>query len=125
MTNDSPELVRGKHVFLREMEERDAPYIVEWRNHPDTAQWLTTLRQARALGSVQCGFSGGEPLMRDDLTELVSEAHQLGYYTNLIRARSGSISQEQYIRGLAGGLKVRLGVPTGCGRLQPPRRRRR
>lgn len=42
MSNGSPELIRGKHVFLREMEERDAPHIVEWRNHPDTAKWLTS-----------------------------------------------------------------------------------
>ena len=42
MSNSSAELIRGKHVFLREMEDRDAPYIVEWRNHPDTRQWLTS-----------------------------------------------------------------------------------
>lgn len=34
------ELVRGRHVYLREMHESDAPHIVEWRNRPDTREWL-------------------------------------------------------------------------------------
>ena len=41
-SSESVELIRGKHVFLREMEDRDAPHIVEWRNHPDTAKWLVS-----------------------------------------------------------------------------------
>jgi len=55
----------------------------------DTAGWIKTLREARALGSVQCGFSGGEPLLRDDLEELVAEAHRLGFYTNLLTSGVG------------------------------------
>jgi PqqA peptide cyclase len=54
-----------------------------------TADWLRVLREARAIGAVQCGFSGGEPLLRDDLEELVAEARQLGYYTNLITSGVG------------------------------------
>jgi len=54
-----------------------------------TADWLRVLREARALGAVQCGFSGGEPLLREDLEELVTEARQLGYYTNLITSGVG------------------------------------
>jgi hypothetical protein len=34
------ELIRGRHVYLREMDESDAPHVVEWRNRPDTRQWL-------------------------------------------------------------------------------------
>ncbi|MGH8845928.1 MAG: pyrroloquinoline quinone biosynthesis protein PqqE, partial [Polaromonas sp.] len=49
-----------------------------------TAQWVNVMRQARALGAAQLGFSGGEPLLRDDLEELVQEARRLGFYTNLI-----------------------------------------
>lgn len=55
----------------------------------DTETWIRTLQQARELGSVQCGFSGGEPLLRDDLEELVGEARQLGYYTNLLTSGVG------------------------------------
>ena len=47
------------------------------------------LREARAIGAVQCGFSGGEPLQRNDLEILVAEAHKLGYYTNLITSGIG------------------------------------
>ncbi|MCA0177897.1 MAG: pyrroloquinoline quinone biosynthesis protein PqqE [Proteobacteria bacterium] len=54
-----------------------------------TAEWVDVLRQGRALGAVQCGFSGGEPLLRDDLEELVAEAHRLGYYTNLLTSGVG------------------------------------
>lgn len=54
-----------------------------------TAQWVDVMTQARKLGAAQLGFSGGEPLLRDDLEELVQEAHRLGYYTNLITSGVG------------------------------------
>ena len=54
-----------------------------------TQEWIKVLRDARAAGSVQCGFSGGEPLVRDDLEELVAEAHKLGFYTNLLTSGIG------------------------------------
>lgn len=54
-----------------------------------TNDWLRVLREARAAGSVQCGFSGGEPLVRDDLEILVAEAHRLGFYTNLLTSGVG------------------------------------
>ena len=54
-----------------------------------TAQWVDVMTQARAMGAAQLGFSGGEPLLRDDLEELVQEAHRLGYYTNLITSGVG------------------------------------
>src|SRR4051812_3604059 len=58
-----------------------------------TADWLRVLREARALGAVQCGFSGGEPMLRDDLELLVAEAHHLGYYTNLLTSGVGFTEQ--------------------------------
>lgn len=54
-----------------------------------TQEWIQVLRDARAAGSVQCGFSGGEPLVRDDLEALVAEAHKLGFYTNLLTSGIG------------------------------------
>ena len=54
-----------------------------------TDDWLRVLREARALGAVQCGFSGGEPLQRKDLETLVAAARALGYYTNLITSGIG------------------------------------
>ena len=43
-----------------------------------TEDWLRVLRQGRELGATQLGFSGGEPLMRDDLEIIVAEARKLG-----------------------------------------------
>jgi pyrroloquinoline quinone biosynthesis protein E len=54
-----------------------------------TDVWLRVLREARDLGATQLGFSGGEPLMRDDLEVLAAEARRLGYYSNLITSGVG------------------------------------
>lgn len=54
-----------------------------------TEQWIEVFRQARELGAAQLGFSGGEPLVRQDLPELVRAARGLGYYTNLITSGIG------------------------------------
>lgn len=65
---------------------------VDYARHGEelsTEDWKRVFREARAMGSVQLGFSGGEPLLRDDLEELVAEAHQLGFYTNLITSGIG------------------------------------
>jgi pyrroloquinoline quinone biosynthesis protein E len=54
-----------------------------------TAEWIRVLREARALGAVQLGLSGGEPLVRQDLEPIVAEAHALGFYSNLITSGVG------------------------------------
>jgi pyrroloquinoline quinone biosynthesis protein E len=54
-----------------------------------TDEWLKVLREARKLGAVQLGLSGGEPLARDDLETIVAEAHTLGFYTNLVTSGVG------------------------------------
>ncbi|RME35979.1 MAG: pyrroloquinoline quinone biosynthesis protein PqqE [Gammaproteobacteria bacterium] len=54
-----------------------------------TEEWFKVLREARELGATQLGFSGGEPLTRPDLEELIAEARRLGYYTNLITSGVG------------------------------------
>ena len=59
------------------------------QNELTTAEWIKVMREARQLGAAQLGFSGGEPLMRDDLEKLVDEAHRLGFYTNLITSGVG------------------------------------
>lgn len=72
-------------------------------NELSTAQWLDVIRQGRKLGAAQLGFSGGEPLLRDDLEELVAEGHRLGYYTNLITSGVG-LSEPRIARLKAAGL---------------------
>jgi len=54
-----------------------------------TEEWVRVLREGRAMGAAQLGLSGGEPLLREDLEEIVAEAHQLGYYVNLITSGIG------------------------------------
>lgn len=60
-----------------------------YRNELTTEEWKAVLREGRRLGSLQLGFSGGEPALRKDLEELVGEADGLGYYTNLITSGVG------------------------------------
>lgn len=59
------------------------------RDELDTATWMRVLTEARQLGAAQLGFSGGEPLLRDDLEDLIGHARGLGYYTNLITSGMG------------------------------------
>ena len=61
------------------------------RSHEElsTAEWIEVFRQAREMGAAQLGFSGGEPLVRQDLAELIAVARGLGYYTNLITSGIG------------------------------------
>jgi len=61
----------------------------KWSNELTTEQWISVLQQGREMGAAQLGFSGGEPLVREDLELLVAEARQLGYYTNLITSGVG------------------------------------
>ena len=68
-----------------------------------TEDWLRVLRQGRELGATQLGFSGGEPLMRDDLEIMVSEARKLGYYSNLITSGVG-LSEKRIAAFKEGGL---------------------
>lgn len=49
-----------------------------------TAEWTQVITSAEALGVVQVNLSGGEPLLRKDLEELVRCAERLQLYTNLI-----------------------------------------
>lgn len=54
-----------------------------------TQDYFRVLGEARALGAVQLGLSGGEPLVREDLELIVAEAHRLGFYINLITSGVG------------------------------------
>jgi len=50
----------------------------------DTATWLRVLDEAAALGVLHVHFSGGEPLLRKDLVDLVRRAAERQLYSNLI-----------------------------------------
>ena len=73
-----------------------------------TDDWLRVLRQGRELGAVQCGLSGGEPLVRDDLEIIVAEARRLGYYTNLLTSGVGLTAERAAALKAAGLDHVQL-----------------
>src|SRR4051794_780015 len=57
--------------------------LSRYREELTTAEWQRVLGEAAALGVVQAHFSGGEPLVRTDLTDLVRHARDAGLYTHL------------------------------------------
>lgn len=69
----------------------------------DTKTWLRVLDEAEALGVVQVHFTGGEPLARKDLEELVAAAHDEGLYTNLVTSGI-PLERERLVRLAAAGL---------------------
>ncbi|HCT98804.1 MAG TPA: pyrroloquinoline quinone biosynthesis protein PqqE [Methylococcaceae bacterium] len=79
---------------------------LDYAKHKDelsTEEWKRVLTQARQMGAVQLGFSGGEPLTRPDLIELVAHARSLGYYTNLITSGYG-LTEEKIVALKTAGL---------------------
>lgn len=54
-----------------------------------TQEWTSVFQQAGQLGMLHAHFTGGEPLARPDLTELVAAARAAGLYTNLITSGIG------------------------------------
>jgi pyrroloquinoline quinone biosynthesis protein E len=54
-----------------------------------TVEWKRVIGEAADLGVLQIGFSGGEPLVRRDLPELIAGARQANLYTNLITSGVG------------------------------------
>ena len=52
-------------------------------------EWKRVFTEARALGVLQLGLSGGEPLLRKDLESLVAHARQTGLYTTLVTSGLG------------------------------------
>ena len=63
-----------------------------------SAQWSEVFRQAAGLGVMQVDFTGGEPLARADVVELVGAARQAGLYVNLIT--SGMGLNEERLEGI-------------------------
>ena len=72
-------------------------------NELTTDEWKRVFSEARAMGAVQLGLSGGEPLIRKDLPALVEHARELGYYTNLISSGYG-LTEEKIIELKTAGL---------------------
>jgi PqqA peptide cyclase len=54
-----------------------------------TEEWKRVICEAATLGVLQIGFSGGEPLSRGDLSELIGAAREAKLYANLITSGIG------------------------------------
>jgi len=54
-----------------------------------TEEWCRVIREVAELGVLQVGFSGGEPLVRKDLPNLIRAARESNLYTNLITSGIG------------------------------------
>ena len=59
-----------------------------------TADWLRVFREAAALGVLHLHLTGGEPLARPDLAEMIVGAREARLYTNLITSGIG-LSRER------------------------------
>ena len=63
--------------------------LADYGKELTTAEWLRVVAEAKELGVLQVHLSGGEPLQRRDLLEIVRGASELGLYTNLITSAIG------------------------------------
>jgi len=63
--------------------------LVRAQSEVSTEEWASIFRQAGKLGMLHVHFTGGEPLARADLTELIAAARVAGLYTNLITSGIG------------------------------------
>ncbi|MFD8695488.1 pyrroloquinoline quinone biosynthesis protein PqqE [Kitasatospora purpeofusca] len=76
----------------------------------DTTQWVRLMAEAAALGVVHAHLTGGEPLLRRDLAEIVAAADRVGLYTQLVTSGVGLDGKrlEELVR--AGLRSVQLSV---------------
>ena len=62
------------------------PYCGVWKeadSELNTDEWCSLLEEATSEGTASVSFCGGEPLLRDDLGELISRSVELGLRTSL------------------------------------------
>jgi PqqA peptide cyclase len=69
-----------------------------------TEDWKRVFTQARELGALQLGLSGGEPLIRRDLEEFVAHAHTLDFYQTLVTSAVG-LTRERTLKLKEAGLE--------------------
>lgn len=118
MPNEQPALTldgQGMPLWLSLEITYRCPLKCSWCNNPldfedygkrelTTEEWKRVLLEARELGALQLGFTGGEPLVRDDLEELIAYADSIGFYTNLITSGIG-LTEERLLALKRAGLK--------------------
>jgi pyrroloquinoline quinone biosynthesis protein E len=63
--------------------------LADYGDELTTAEWQRVLAEAQELGVLQLHLSGGEPLQRRDVVEIVNSANELGLNTKLITSALG------------------------------------
>ena len=91
--------------------------LAAYRDELATQEWLQVLAEARELGVLQLHLSGGEPLLRRDLAEIVRGAGELGLYTNLITSALGLTSRRAEQLRAAGLDHVQISVQADAAAL--------
>ena len=79
---------------------------IDWakrKNELDTETWMRVFREAEDLGVVGLNLTGGEPILRKDLEQLIAEARRLDLYTNLITSGI-PLARERLAKFRAAGL---------------------
>ncbi|WML50260.1 pyrroloquinoline quinone biosynthesis protein PqqE [Neobacillus sp. PS3-34] len=82
-----------------------------------TEDWCRVLTEAAELGVVEVHFSGGEPLLRDDLETLIRHANALEMYTNLITSGIGLSEKKMDQLKMAGLANVQISFQAAEARL--------
>ncbi|MFI7225300.1 pyrroloquinoline quinone biosynthesis protein PqqE [Nonomuraea angiospora] len=75
-----------------------------------TGEWRRIFGEAAALGVVHAHLSGGEPLLRRDLAEIVAAADRAGVYTQLVTSGVGLSERRTGELAAAGLRSVQLSV---------------
>jgi pyrroloquinoline quinone biosynthesis protein E len=75
-----------------------------------TGQWTDVMRQAGEFGVVHTHLSGGEPLLRRDLEQIVTAAEAAGIYTQLVTSGVGLDRARLSALTVAGLRSVQLSV---------------
>ena len=68
-----------------------------------TGEWQRVFREAAELGVLQLSLTGGEPLVRKDLVQLIASGRQAGLYVNMITSAVG-LSEERLAELVEAGL---------------------
>src|SRR5919199_2117844 len=58
----------------------------KYRRELEIEHWTRVFGEARALGVLQLALTGGEPMVRGDLEELVAAGRAAGLYSTLVTA---------------------------------------
>jgi PqqA peptide cyclase len=78
--------------------------FAQTRDELSTDEWRRAFSEAAELGVVQVHLSGGEPMLRDDLVELIQHARACDLYTNLITGGT-LLDEDKLLRFRAAGLE--------------------